>query len=175
MRGLSYYHDVVSISPLPYINIKADRIDEVKDGIHYVCLKNYTGFSHKIMNIINLTSECVTVIRHKRPDYILCDAIAISPRVVALYLGRKYRIPVVGIVTDLPGMLSSENCKLFKSVKGMQKFSGYILLTEQMNEVVNPLKKPYMVMEGLCAEKLPELREKTKKEDCFIYWFLMEE
>jgi len=164
IHGLSKSCDVAAVSPLPYVGVSAERIDEVHDGIRYIGLKNTVGRLHKIMNIINLISECKRVIKETKPQYILCDAIARSPQIVSLYIGKKYHIPVVGIVTDLPGMLSVENSKPLKHIKGMQKFDGYILLTEQMNEVVNPLNKPYIVMEGLCAEKLPELREKDKKK-----------
>ena len=43
------------------------------------------------------------------------------------------------------------NKKRDRGIKRLQKFDGYVLLTEQMNSVVNPLHKPYIVMEGLCA------------------------
>lgn len=61
------------------------------------------------------------------------------------------------LVTDLPGMLVDSSPKsglLSRFIVSMSMFvlhrmDFYVILTKQMNEVVNPKEKPYMVMEGL--------------------------
>lgn len=165
MRGLAERYDVTAISPLPYAadSGSMERITEKSEGIAYVALANTPGHLHKIMNLLRLTKECSRVVKNRRPDYILCDAIARSPCKISILLGRLFHIPTVGIVTDLPGMLSVENSKPLKNIRDMQKFDGYILLTQQMDPVVNPKGKPYMVMEGLCPDILPPLRKKAEK------------
>lgn len=165
MRGLAYRFDVTAVSPLPYAADSGpmERITTESDGVKYLVLANTPGRLHKMMNLLRLMKECCRVIRNRRPDYILCDAIARSPCVISVLTGRIFRIPVVGIVTDLPGMLRAENSKPLRNIREMQKFDGYILLTEQMNPVVNPKEKPYMVMEGLCPDRLPDIRKKAEK------------
>ena len=37
------------------------------------------------------------------------------------------------------------------SARLMKKYSAYVLLTEAMNEIANPARRPHIVMEGLCA------------------------
>lgn len=165
MEGLAEHFDVTAVSPLPYAADSGpmERITEESGGVKYVALANTPGPLHKVMNLARLWVECCRVIRERRPDYILCDAIARSPCKVSIWLGRLFRVPTVGIVTDLPGMLSVENTKPLKNIRDMRKFDGYILLTQQMNSVVNPKGKPYMVMEGLCPDRLPVLRKKAEK------------
>ena len=59
--------------------------------------------------------------------------------------------------TDIYGLMVSYNTKSFiKHVAAnlnnrySSLFSHYILLTEEMNSVVNPKKRPYIVMEAIC-------------------------
>lgn len=157
IEGLGKLTDVTSLSALPYVNERADRIDQTLDGIRYIAVKNNTGYIHKFSNLFYLYLEGSRIIKKYRPECIICDAIALSPCVISKLLGKRYNIPVIGIITDLPGMLGVENKATRKTVMRMQNFDGYILLTEQMNEIVNPNHRPYIIMEGLCASQLPEL------------------
>lgn len=111
----------------------------------------------RFSNLFYLYLEGSRIIKKYRPECIICDAIALSPCVISKLLGKRYNIPVIGIITDLPGMLGVENKATRKTVMRMQNFDGYILLTEQMNKIVNPNHRPYIIMEGLCASQLPEL------------------
>ena len=157
IEGLGKLTDVTSLSALPYVNERADRIDQTLDGIRYIAVKNNTGYIHKFSNLFYLYLEGSRIIKKYRPECIICDAIALSPCVISKLLGKRYNIPVIGIITDLPGMLGVENKATRKTVMRMQNFDGYILLTEQMNEIVNPNHRAYIIMEGLCASQLPEL------------------
>ncbi|MBQ7896877.1 MAG: glycosyltransferase [Clostridia bacterium] len=73
--------------------------------------------------------------------------------------GEKCKVPVIGIVTDVPGACvgnvnkdSSRNpvsAFISKySKESMLNYDGYLLLTKAMNELVNPHNKPYVVIEG---------------------------
>jgi glycosyltransferase involved in cell wall biosynthesis len=44
----------------------------------------------------------------------------------------------------------------------IKRFDGYVLLTKYMNDVVNPLQKPYIIMEGICS---PEEKTPQKQND----------
>ena len=59
-----------------------------------------------------------------------------------------------------------------KGIRRMQQFDGYILLTEAMQQVVNPKSKPYMIMEGLCSPvipKTPKNSEGNKSKKIILY------
>ena len=156
MTGLGKIERLVALSALPYANVPAERIDQEIDGVRYVGIKNCIGKMHKFTNPWYMYREGCKIIRNEKPTCIICDAIASSPCYVSLLLGKRFNIPVVGIITDLPGMLAG-NSDAKKGAGRLQHFDGYILLTEQMNAVVNPKGKPYMIMEGLCAAKLPDV------------------
>lgn len=76
----------------------------------------------------------------------------------ALLSCKILNIKAIAIVTDLPGlpgMLAGGKRTAFHSFvektinRYANNFDAYILLTEQMNEVLNLKKRPYMIMEGL--------------------------
>ncbi len=163
IRSLSLKEKVSAVSALPYNNVNANRIEKDIDGVKYVAIENVAGKLHKIFNVINLIKECKKVIKKERPSAIICDAIALSPRLVSIYLGKKYKIKTTAIITDLPGLFTKKNQIDKRGVKSMQRFDNYILLTEQMNAIVNPKNKPYVIIEGMCDVNTPKLEEKDKK------------
>lgn len=67
----------------------------------------------------------------------------------ALLAARIRGIRCVGIVMDLPDMFT--NGRKFYTAWGnwvISKCTDYIVLTEQMNDYINPMGKPYVVLEG---------------------------
>jgi hypothetical protein len=59
-------------------------------------------------------------------------------------------------VTDIYDMMVGKRSVAVKWLAGklnrlyVRSFSLYILLTEEMNGLVNPKNRPYIIMEGLC-------------------------
>ena len=161
--GLGGLDRLVALSALPYANIPAKRIDKEIDRVRYVGIKNCTGRLHRLTNPLFLYLEGCQIIKKEKPKCIVCDAIATSPCYISRILGKQFHIPIVGIITDLPGMLGS-NADAEKGIDRMWHFDGYVLLTQQMDSVVNPSNKPSMIMEGLCAEKLPDVYNGERKK-----------
>ena len=92
---------------------------------------------------------------------------ALSAMLAARLRGR----PCIGIVTDLPDMLSGS-----KFSKGLANFvirhcTGYILLTEAMNSYLNKKGRPYVILEGhsdiTMRERVPSMGKKSEKRICF--------
>ena len=155
IKGLASYDDVVSLSALPYRKSAKKSVIKL-DNIQYICIPNISGRFHKFFNVIGLMFFGMFTIIRKHPNYIICDAINNSPCYVSSTLAKLFRIPAVAIVTDLPGMLGI-NRNPYKGIKRIQRFDGYILLTEAMRQIVNPQNKPYMIMEGLCSPIIPKV------------------
>ncbi len=80
----------------------------------------------------------------------------INPRCVFLgsYLKKKFKIPCVGICTDSPSNISGTS-KLYTQflLNNTKHFDGYITLTEALNNLYNPAKKPHIVFEGIVESK----------------------
>lgn len=164
ITGLGACEDVTALSCLPYEDdVSAERIEETVDGVHYVCIRNTAGVMHRPTNLLRLTTEGIRIIRRNRPRCILSDAFSTSPCLISRLLGSLFHIPVVGIITDIPGMMGEKENAISADLRRMQGFDAYILLTRQMDELVNPNQRPSMVMEGLSAMQLPELRKKDDK------------
>lgn len=148
--------------------IKFERESEKIDNIQYIygaflnlpLLRQLTRISaakREIKKIYKTNQECV----------IICDVLNQSLANAARKCGNKYGIPVVGIVTDVPGHTSGARRKSYSffkrkvaefaeknSNRNLPKYDAYLLLTEAMNKVVNKKSKPYIVLEGHSDSKM---------------------
>lgn len=105
------------------------------------------------------------------PDVLICDILNVSLCLGALCAGKWLKIRTAGIVTDLLGISEHEEKGWIQRVAAkisnsyITAFDYYIILTQQMNDVVNPHNRPYIVMEGLCdAKQLAVSRKGTLKK-----------
>lgn len=90
---------------------------------------------------------------------IICDVLTVGLSLGALLATKFNGVRCVGIVTDIFGlMVGAHSFKAYIAARVNQwyvtLFDKYILLTEQMNAKVNPHKKPFIIMEGLCDNSL---------------------
>ncbi len=93
----------------------------------------------------------VLCMKKEKDAALVCDALNISAAMAALAAAKLRNIKTVGIVTDVPCHRPNNQKIPFHeriNLKVMQRFDSYLLLTEQMNEIVNPKKRPYVVLEG---------------------------
>ena len=99
---------------------------------------------------------------HKDERIIVCDILNVSIAWSTFIACKLTSQPIVAIITDLPVFLVSNTGKLtfLKRIYlklasfVMHRFDYYIGLTQQMNEVVNPSNKPFLVMEGLVDSEI---------------------
>lgn len=97
----------------------------------------------------------------KEEKVVIYDAYCPIIANVAAIIGNMYGAKVIALYTDVPKCMNDNLNKkngfknflknIYNSIdkKSNDIAKGYILLTEQMNEVVNKDNKPYIVMEGL--------------------------
>lgn len=143
--GIDYYY-------VPFVNFPVLRNLSV-----FFSVLNYLLFSR------DLDDECVVV----------CDALNIAASSAAVLVAKILRIKCVGIITDVPchrpGSESPPKRERF-NLWLMKQFDRYLLLTEQMNQLVNPNGKPYIVMEGHVdmemAHRDNKLEDKARKKVC---------
>ncbi len=169
MEGIAENIDgeLVSISAIPVNRqwtkqVLFRREEEIVGKIRYIYdsfinsmfLRQYTRYIGALKNIKKLCS--------KNNDWvIICDVLNQSLANAARKAGKKYHIPVIGIVTDVPGHSAGARIKnqpfiIRKIAKlsskmaqaNLHKYNAYLLLTEEMNKVVNGKNRPYIVLEG---------------------------
>lgn len=105
-----------------------------------------------------------------KDDAVIVDGLNRTTALAGLLAAKVRGIPCIGIVTDLPDMLGggSFSRKLANFV--ISKCSGYVLLTQAMNDKLNPSGKPYVILEGhadiTMGEKIPALEKKLRPRVC---------
>ena len=101
------------------------------------------------------------VVKNRGEKAVVCDVLAVSMNLGAVLASKLMRVKIVGIVTDMPGLMvgnseAQERMTLSKFVTAainksyLSSYSHYVFLTEQMNSIINIYDRPYIVMEALC-------------------------
>jgi len=107
----------------------------------------------------------------RKDSAVIVDGLNRITALSAMLAARLRGKPCIGIVTDLPDMLSGSRFS-----KGMANFvirhcTGYVLLTEAMNEYLNKQGKPYVILEGhadiTMADRIPAMEKKLAPRVCF--------
>ena len=107
----------------------------------------------------------------RKDSAVIVDGLNRVTALSAMLAARLRGKPCVGIVTDLPDMLSGSRFS-----KGLANFvirhcTHYVLLTEAMNDYLNKAGKPYVILEGhadiTMADRIPSLEKKTEPRICF--------
>ena len=141
---------------------------EEKDNIvyYYISFVNVPLFS-QISKYYSAKKIIKRICKSKDNVAIVCDVLNQSIADAAKCMGNHYNIPVIGIVTDVPGHTSGARRKSYSfvrrkvaefaeknSARSLGKYDAYLLLTEAMNCLVNKNGKPYIVLEGHCDSKM---------------------
>lgn len=128
--------DGITYKSIPFANLKV---------IRNICFFLYTFFYTFIWGLTDR--------KNKR---IVCDALDISVCIAGLWASKLVGLKSAGIVTDMPGLMVGTRNKglINRIITAINKsyfsfFSYYVLLTDQMNSVINIRRKPFVIMEGL--------------------------
>ncbi len=135
-------------------------------NIKYISVSSNNSKLHKLNNFTEMRGYIKKELMSGNLEAIICDAINPLASLNALSFAKKKKVPSVAIVTDIPEYMSRGKKGIFIRLTSylMKKYDGYVLLTEAMNELVNPKEKPHIIMEGLCEggndanKKEPEAR-----------------
>ena len=92
---------------------------------------------------------------------------ALAGMLAARLMGKQ----CLSIVTDLPDMLGGSRFSKNLANFVIRHCTGYILLTQAMDDYLNPKGKPYVILEGhadiTMEEKKPSLEKKLRPRVCF--------
>ena len=136
---------------------------ETEDGIKYKYIPYYNIplLKHLCLFLYAFFYVLFWGLRGQKDKSIICDALSVSICMGALLASKINRVQSIGVVTDIYGMMvNSSRVPIISRLasklnsKYVSHFDKYVLLTEQMNEVVNPKKRPHIVMEALCDSTL---------------------
>lgn len=149
-------YDVFTVSAAPITSKNHENIffksdSEIVNGINYfyISLINFKIFKN-FTACFNTAVKTIKLLRKNKGSIIICDVLNISSSIGALIVSKVFNTKSVAIITDMPSDIYSNRRKTLVKINNLliNSFDSYILLTEQMNELVNRNNKPYIVLEG---------------------------
>ncbi len=106
----------------------------------------------------------------KKDSAVIVDCLNRTAALAGLMAARLRGCPCIGIVTDLPDMLGGGAFSKKMANYVIRHCSGYVLLTEAMNDYLNQDGKPHVILEGhsdiTMEEKNPSLERKHVPRVC---------
>lgn len=106
----------------------------------------------------------------KRDSAVIVDCLNRTAALAGMLAARLRGCQCIGIVTDLPDMLGGGSFSKKMANFVIRHCTGYILLTEAMNDYLNKDGKPYVILEGhsdiTMRDKIPSLDRKRSPRVC---------
>lgn len=107
----------------------------------------------------------------RKDSAVVVDVLNRMTALSAMLAARLRGKDCIGIVTDLPDMLSGSAFSKRIANFVIRHCTGYVLLTEAMNDYLNKSGKPYVILEGhsdiTMRDKTPALEKKIRPRVCF--------
>lgn len=150
--------------------------DETEAGIHYKYIPyfNIPVIKHLCLLFYTFFYVLFWGVRKKKNGVVVCDILSVSTCIGAIVASWFNNVPKVAVVTDIFSLMAEKNSRnqslmvrIASRLNAMysSSFDKYILLTEQMNEVVNPKDRPHIVMEALCDSSVLPVTIGQKAKD----------
>lgn len=161
-------------------NIKSETTG--KTQFNYVKIINLPVIKDVMVSIYSFIYILIwTLSKNRKNKIVICDALNLTITASTMFACKLTGTKLIAIVTDLPrlmvsGRIIKNNYKssIYNSLVSymLSGFDGYVLLTNQMNKVVNIHERPYIVIEGLVDIKMAQsknLLADKPKEKILIY------
>ena len=162
-KGKNVNDGIVDFSYLPFINIKF---------LKQICLLFFSIFYILSYCIKNRKNNCV----------FLVDGFYPIVSTVSTIFGKIFSKTIITFYTDLPRCSAAQvlegqtvSRKIVNTVINLEdiiniKLSDmFILLTEEMNRIVNKKDKPYIIIEGLVDSSYEVTKPNIKKTNAIMY------
>lgn len=156
------------VTPANYKGKFLPHANTVRQGVHF----HYCSVWNRplVKNVWQMLASGWSVWRTCRSEdsAVVVDVLNASAALGAALAAKWRRRPCVGVVTDLPELMVTGNSRRHSAMSRsvMRLCRGYVLLTEAMNQSVNPEGKPYTIIEGICdarmAERCPNAPDEKK-------------
>ena len=162
--------EVLSIRPFSRKKCSLKKLaaeDKTIGNIHYHYLK---VIRNKYLRGFSLKSQFKKLLPSLCDEQTVLITDTINPRCVLLtsYVKKQFKIPCLGICTDSPSNISGTNrAYTMFLLSNTKHLDGYITLTEALNSLFNPSKKPNITFEGI-VENETEDQTNIKGEYMFF-------
>ncbi len=181
--------DALSIVPIPkakapfhFKHFKREKERNVNYWyVPYIkCMPVY----HSFLFLCVLWKTFWWTLRNRKDGVMICDplihALCVGAMLGSTFAGGKR----IALVTDMPG-ISPSKCIHYEEMGVLDKlhvwsirhFTGYVFLSEPINEILNPYNKPHIIVEGLVDPdmKPQDVKKKGSTRDIMYAGGLNEE
>ena len=145
---------------------------ETENGInyHYAPVINLPFIKNIIVSAYSFFFTLIWCIRNRK-GAVICDILQVSTCIGSLLAAKLSRNQTITIITDIPGYSGMSEKSISKKIimKYINSFDKYILLTEQMNELINTKRRPYIVMEGIVDHNMKTAQRQDNDKKILIY------
>jgi hypothetical protein len=166
----NHVHSIYSISNIPKITF--NRVDNLKIYFRYITsLKNVLlkFFKNIIWSFLLAGFIIIKNNRKRLKTIIFYDPLTTSisyGTILAAFIFKKKK---VAICTDLIKYFANDKSLHSKYYyKVLNKSDGLIMVTEKMNEILNPKCKPFIIMEGI-VDFDTSVIDYRKKSNCVVF------
>ncbi len=174
IKGLAQWNNqIFAMSALPINHLSSKKKwsgkqQEIEDEVSYYYLPfiNFPVIKHLFIFISGFLTCLLWGFKNKN-KMLVCDVLNVTNSVSALLVSKLLGFKSVAIVTDIPTYMSGYSLAKKSGYKAlismlyrkicsffMCRYDMYMILTEQMNEVVNPRNKPFIVIEGMVDSEM---------------------
>lgn len=136
----------VNRSNCPQRVVRESDVEQRGVVMEYPVIVNFPGIKH----ILLFLQSFFKVLFAAKGTVVFYDCLVIASSYGACFAAMLRGFPRISIVTDLPEFMQISVSKVGSWIndKLLGLSSGFLFLTEQMNEKVNTCNKPYLVLEG---------------------------
>ena len=165
IEGLAHHTRVDAIGyPDAESTVRPERIVKLKPetvgNAHYHYLWGFRGPYRRLHLLFGTFFKSLRLLNGD--SAVVVDCLNQMAGLGAMLAARLRGKPCIGIVTDLPQFLAEDqDFRISRFL--IRHCSGYVLLTEAMNQLVNPNGKPYVVLEGHADAAMEQRRPARKK------------
>ena len=168
IEGLAHHTRVDAIGyPDAESTVRPERIVKLKPetvgNAHYHYLWGFRGPYRRLHLLFGTFFKSLGLL--KGDSAVVVDCLNQMVGLGAMLAARLRGKPCVGIVTDLPQFMGS-GASFAVSRYLIRHCTGYVLLTEAMNAVVNPTGKPHVVLEGHADAAMERCRPSLERKAC---------
>ena len=168
IEGLAHHTRVDAIGyPDAGSTVRPERIVKLKPetvgNAHYHYLWGFRGPYRRLHLLFGTFFKSLRLLNGD--SAVVVDCLNQMAGLGAMLAARLRGKPCIGIVTDLPQFMGS-GASFAVSRYLIRHCTGYVLLTEAMNAVVNPTGKPHVVLEGHADAAMEQCRPSLERKAC---------
>lgn len=155
-------------------------LEETENNVHYKYIKPIRSslISRAYQLFASFIYTLFWCVRNRGKGIIFCDTLKVTICIGSLLATKLTFTKSVGMITDMPGMTGIGSGT--GSIGGLWTklhllflpyFSGFVLISEHTNKVINKYNKPYIIMEGLVRDQFDNNVGTLKKNKYFTFLY----